>query len=308
MQWKHKYFEKTSKETHTNIFRSLEIEQYLQKTLRDHGFDLQDYQINFSNSTVYILLSICKIKPKKATFIKKNKFESIYFKQKSFKGEIPGVPAFKFCKNYRIEAKKKELKAFTLDNLPNKILKNLKLFTKNKQNIYLTIKEINFVNSNKNTKEILRALYKFEKTLFFSEGKRMITPFITQKNSAKLLGKFISNHLKKVKQQNFFLNFLKESLKLLMDQKFSKLQGIKIMIKGRINNSDRSRDYKIKIGKISLISINSKIDYAESTSYTTNGTLGIKVWTSEKPKTKLICFYNQRKRSTKRRKKGKYVN
>jgi hypothetical protein len=89
MLWKHKYVEKISKETNTNIFRSLEIEQYLQKTLRDNGFDLQNYQINFLNSMVHILLSVCKIKQNKPTFVKKpksiKKLENIYLKQKFFK-------------------------------------------------------------------------------------------------------------------------------------------------------------------------------------------------------------------------------
>ena len=60
--WKHQYFENNSKELHTNIFRSLEIEQYLKKVLKDNGFDLQNYKINFSNSKINILLSVCKLK------------------------------------------------------------------------------------------------------------------------------------------------------------------------------------------------------------------------------------------------------
>lgn len=289
MLWKHKYFEKISKETNTNIFRSLEIEQYLQKTLRNHGFEIQNYQINFSSSIIHLLLSVCKIKQNKTAFIKKTKdiekLDNIYFKQNSLKKLITQkkyMPTFKFCTNYRQKLQKNELKTLTLNSLSNKILKNLKLFTKNKQNIYLTIKEINYVNDNKNAKQVLKTLYKFEKTPFFKESTKILIPFVTQSNPTKLFGKFISTHLKIVKQQNFFLNFLKESLKLFIYQKFSKLQGIKIILNGRINNSDRSRNYKIKIGKISLISQNSKINYSESTTYTQNGTIGVKIWTSSR--------------------------
>lgn len=291
MIWKHKYAEKISKETNTNIFRSLEIEQYLQKTLRDNGFDLQNYQINFLNSIVHILLSVCKIKQNKATFIKKTKIikklENIYLKQKFFKklsAKKEYIPTFNFCKNYRLQMQENKLKTLTLNSLSNKILKNLKLFTKNKQNIYVTMKEINYVNDNKNAKQILKTLYKFKKTPFFKDGTKVLIPLVTQSNSAKLFGKFMANHLKIVKQQNFFLNFLKESLRLFIYQKFSKLQGIKIVLNGRINNSDRSRNYKIKIGKISLISQNAKINYSESTTYTQNGTIGVKIWTSQKQK------------------------
>lgn len=289
MLWKHKYFEKISKETNTNIFRSLEIEQYLQKTLIDQGFDVQDYQINFSNSIIHLLLLVCKIKQNKTTFVKKSKdikeLDNVCLKQNLLKKLITQkkyVSTFKLCTNYRQQLQKNELKMITLNSLSNKILQNLKLFTKNKQNIYLTIKEINYVNNNKNAQQVLKTLYKFEKSPFFKDSAKVLIPFVTQLNSVKLLGKFISTHLKIVKQQNFFLNFLKESLKLFINQKFSKVQGIKIILNGRINNSDRSRNYKIKIGKISLISQNSTINYSESTTYTQNGTIGVKIWTSSR--------------------------
>ena len=55
--WKNKYFEKNSHELHSNLFRSLEIEQYLSKILKDYNFDLHECKINFSDSTLNILLS-----------------------------------------------------------------------------------------------------------------------------------------------------------------------------------------------------------------------------------------------------------
>ncbi len=286
MKWKSKYFEKNSKETHTNIFRSLEIKQYLEQTLRNSGFYLQNYRINLANSVIHILLLVCKIGP-----VKKNKyFKNLYYHNINFKQSIYTescmdkkniLTTVKYIRNNRLQQQTSKQKLFTENDISNKILKNLKIFSKNKQNIHLIIKEINYVNSNKNVQQSLNTLYKFEKTLFFNEGKRMIIPFITYEDSPKLLGKFIATHIKTKKQQFFFLNFVKESLKLIIFQKFSNLRGIKIIIKGRINNSDRSQIYKIKIGNISIISIDSKINYAESTAYTTNGTIGIKVWTSQ---------------------------
>jgi ribosomal protein S3 len=284
-KWKHHYFENNSKELPTKIFRSLEIEQYFQKTLTDNNFSLQNYQINFSNSSINILLSVCKLKQTNSK-LKKNKRELIKKVYKSTKNhsfkklpnKIKYLQALKACKIHKTEIKTKKFQS--LNGLSHKILKSLKLFTRNNQNIYLTIKEINFVNSN--SKQTLETLYKFKNAFFFKEGKKILTPLVTQKNSASLLGKFIATQLKTIKQQNFFFNFLKESLKLTISQEFSKIQGIKILIKGRINNAARSRNYQIKIGRISLISEDSKIDYSESTAYTSNGTIGIKVWISEK--------------------------
>ena len=68
----------------------------------------------------------------------------------------------------------------------------------------------------------------------------------------------------------------------MINQKFSKIKGVKILIKGRINNAARSQTRIIKLGKISLISQSSNINYSESTAFTSNGTIGIKVWISEK--------------------------
>lgn len=298
--WKHQYFESTSAELHTNIFRSLEIEEYFQKTLKDNGFSLQNYQVNFSKSVINISLSVCKLK-KPNLRIEKNlnsisKYDEKLYKkisryvheQESFKDlsmKKRYLQIATLFKNARLKIKTETEK---LDILSNKIAESLRLFTKNKQNINITIKEINFVNANFNTKRTLESLYKFRRAFFFKTGKRIVTPFITQKSSAKLIGKYIAEQLVAVKQQNFFFNFLQESLLLLVNQKFSKLQGVKILVTGRINNSARSRNRKIKIGKVSLVSKNSKIDYSESTAFTPNGTIGIKVWVSEKKKSNVF--------------------
>jgi len=300
--YKHKYFEKNSNELHTNIFRSLEIEQYLQKVLKNKGFNLHEYKINFSNFVLNIFLSIHKTERKIATtkknfiFQKKNLIKlkkkiKTYYKKKSF-AHLPAkiryiktLTLYKDClsnlkKNTTLETKK-------LNNLSRKILESLNLFTKNKFSIILTVQEINFVNSNPKTEQALLNFRKFEKTPFFTEGKILLIPLITQKNPAKLLGTFIATQLRTIKRHNFFFNFLKESLTLVVNQKFSKIQGIKILIKGRLNNAARSRHKLIKTGKISLITTNSKIDYSESTAFTSNGTLGIKIWICEKLKKKI---------------------
>ena len=60
-------------------------------------------------------------------------------------------------------------------------------------------------------------------------------------------------------------------------------RGIKIKIKGRFNGAPRARHKIIQIGTgIPALTISSKIDYGEITSYTANGTFGVKVWIHEK--------------------------
>jgi len=288
-KWNYLYFESTPAELPSNISRSLEIEQYFQKTLKDNGFSLQDYKINFSKSVINVLLSVCKLKQPRLKLSSSNKFNkensSHINKQKQFKKQPIKEKYLQMTalyKNSRLKTKTERLKDIEFTNISNKIAKSLKLFTKSKQNINITVKEVNFVNANHNVQLVLGNLYKFRKAFFFKTGKRIIIPSITQSNSAELIGKFIAEQLGAVKQQNFFFNFLKESLLLLVNQNFSKLKGVKVIVTGRINNSSRSRVRKIEIGNISLISENSKRDYFESTAFTSNGTIGVKVWVSEK--------------------------
>lgn len=290
--WKHKYFEKNSHELHTNIFRSLEIEQYLKKVLKNYGFNLHNHKLNFSNFVINIFLSIYKNKTDRKIILKnKNKLLDLnkkiknYYKKKSINNnnsptKIKYIKTLKLYRNCLLKFQKdNETKKF--DSISKKIIESLNLFIKNKYNIVLTIQEINFVNLNSKTEQTLINFRKFEKAPFFIEGSTLLTPMVTHKNSAKLLSDFIALQLR-TKRHNFFLNFLKESLNFIINQKFSLIKGIKVIIKGRLNNAARSRHYLIKVGKISLIKIKSKINYSESVAFTSNGTLGIKVWINEK--------------------------
>lgn len=293
--WKHKYFEKSSYELHSNIFKSLEIENYLKKILKNYGFNLYDYKLNFSNSTINIFLSIYKTErkiitsKKKITLTNKDKFIKIqkkiknYYKKKSIKNssvKLEYIKTLKLYKNCLIQFQKNN-RINESKNISKKIIDSLNIFTKNKFNITVTIQEINFVNLHKKIKQTLTHFRKFEKTPFFNEGTTLFTPLITQKNSAKLLSEFIASQLR-TKRHNFFFNFLKENLNLLINKKFSKIEGIKIIVKGRLNNAARSKHHIIKVGRISLIKIKSTISYYESVGFTSNGTIGVKTWICEK--------------------------
>lgn len=79
------------------------------------------------------------------------------------------------------------------------------------------------------------------------------------------------------RKDNYFLGFLKQTIKLLINAEVSGLTGIKIVIKGRFNRAPRAKSVTIQFGKFSLQSFDSKIDYFQSTAYTINGTFGVKV-------------------------------
>ena len=58
--WKLKYFEKNRHESHINIFRSLEIENYLKQSLKKYNFKLHDYKLSILNTRIDIFLIICE--------------------------------------------------------------------------------------------------------------------------------------------------------------------------------------------------------------------------------------------------------
>ena len=56
------------------------------------------------------------------------------------------------------------------------------------------------------------------------------------------------------------------------------VQGVKIMISGRLDGNEIARREWLRKGRIPLQTIRTDIDYAQATAFTTYGTIGIKVW------------------------------
>lgn len=194
------------------------------------------------------------------------------------------VQLLTYYKSYLNISEHKTMTHFSKNNFAEKLIESLSLFTKNRFNIYLTLKQINknitFPKTrSQNLKRVLSKLRKFQKNNFFAEGVNILFNAVSHKNSAKLISDYIAFHLKFLKRHKFFLTFVTKTLTLLIDQKFSKIKGIKLKIKGRINNSSRSKSETIKIGgKTSLVTLSSEINHAQSTSYGSNGTFGVKAW------------------------------
>lgn len=241
--WKSKYFETNIKESHINIFRHLEIENYFKQLLKKKNFSLHTYRLNFSNSTLQILLSAY---------------------QKSSQKE----------RNGKFASRKTEL----LNKIKSKnVLKTLNHFTKNKLHITLKVLNLNSENQQSKTNSNIN-LSRFR----IPELEQLYPIILTQQNSAELLGIFIAEYLRKTKRHNLFFNSLSKNLNLILKRKNSKIKGIKILMKGRLNNAMRSRNQYIKIGMIPLLTKSRIIDYSETTAFTQNGTIGIKIWISHK--------------------------
>jgi small subunit ribosomal protein S3 len=125
-------------------------------------------------------------------------------------------------------------------------------------------------------------LQKFRYTPFFKEGINLIFLSVYKTNTSKLLTNFITTQLKKIKRQKFFMTFLKKTLTLFINSNFSKVKGVRIKIKGRLNGVPRAKHKILNIGDIPVQTISSILNYSESTIHNLNGSYGIKVWIVEK--------------------------
>jgi Ribosomal protein S3, C-terminal domain len=171
-----------------------------------------------------------------------------------------------------------------IEGVLNNLFKVLSLFTNNRFNIVANFcclnKNLNFLKRTQKKNFIL--LQKFKGTPFLKEGVELLFHAVYTSDSATLLAKFIAIQVKKIKRHKFFLAFLKQTLTVLINSNFSKVKGIKIIIKGRLNGVPRASHKIVNIGDVPVQSISATIDYAQTTTHNANGSYGIKVWIVEK--------------------------
>lgn len=202
------------------------------------------------------------------------------------------LESIKALKTYVENKKHPTLKHQTLNLFTTKMLKTISLFTEEKQNIFLHLKQLNTEGNllkeidKRNKKKMINSnitLRKFQKNNFFVEGLNLIYNFYLHDQNPKLLADFIAIYLKKLKRPNFFLRFIKVALKTLGMRSSSQIKRIQIKIKGRFNGAPRSKHKFINVGKnVPIFTLRAKVNYSESTAFTSNGTFGVKVWTYSK--------------------------
>lgn len=162
----------------------------------------------------------------------------------------------------------------------DRLFKVLNLFTKNKLNIVINFccinKDLTFLKFSQTKKFSL--LQKFRSTPFLKEGIELLFHVVYNKNSANLLTRFIALQLKKIKRQKLFFSFLKQTLSILIGSNLSKVKGIKIIVKGRLNGVPRAKHKTISVGDVPVQSINEELDYSQTTVHNSSGSYGIKVW------------------------------
>lgn len=91
--------------------------------------------------------------------------------------------------------------------------------------------------------------------------------------SAALVGEGIAAQLEK---RIPFRKAMNQAIEQVMQNK--KAQGIKILVAGRLNGAEMSRDEVLSKGKIPLHTLRADIDYSQKEAHTTFGLIGVKVW------------------------------
>lgn len=190
----------------------------------------------------------------------------------------------------KILLKTKNIKQFKLNNFSEQLIESISMYTNKKFNIFTTFQNLNkglSLNLTRIQTDFFKKksleLRRESQNSFFKETINILVISIIRKNSAQLLAEFIAYQLNINKRHNFFLIFIKRFLNtLILKKKISNVSGIKFSIKGRFNGGLRANKRTYESGNVSIQTINSSINYHQATSYTRNGTFGIKVWICRK--------------------------
>lgn len=168
------------------------------------------------------------------------------------------------------------------------LLESLSIFTGKKYHIFLTLQNLNKGVSLRLSspeqvflKKKVLSFRRYSRNKFFRESLNIILILAKIKNSARIFSYFLAGQLSTQKRHNYFLIFLKRILPIFVESKFFNIEGVKIIINGRFNGAPRSKSRLLLIGEVPIQQITKQIDYHQTTSYTKNGTFGIKVWVNQ---------------------------
>jgi len=319
--WELKHIEKNLEESSFYLYKTLEIQKYLNRFFGLYKIKIHNCKIFYSESSLQVFISFY-VTAKTITVIYKNltKYSKkllTYTSRASSKYKNPKQkkaikPQFKLP-SPKVKLKIKRLQkirmkkslsstksntflAVGLKKFQDILLESLIKYTKNKIDVSVTLQNLNRYKQLSYTqveslKILFRQLRKYVRNSFFKEAINVLFITILKRKSAKLLADFISDQFRLnqlrtdqrtiSRKDNYFLGFLKQVIMLFLKWEISGLTGINITIKGRFNRAPRAKTTKLRFGKFSLQSFNSKVDYYQSTAYTPNGTFGVKVWLCE---------------------------
>lgn len=237
------------------------------------------YKSNKKTKKCFRKKYIRKFKDEKTQYIVKKQLKKRIILLKNYKNNLK-------MKNY------KNVHHLKLNSFSEQLLESLSIYTNKKFNIFITFQNLNkglSLNLNNSQAKFLKKklleLRHESRNKFFKKTINILVITVIIENSAQLLAEFIASQLSIMKKHNFFLIFIKRFLITLLSEKnFSNISGVKFTIKGRFNGAPRAHQRNYVIGNVPIQTIDANINYYQATSYTSNGTFGIKVWICKKKK------------------------
>lgn len=133
----------------------------------------------------------------------------------------------------------------------------------------------------KSFRAILIKLRSFSKFHFFRELVNILLIVISKGkylSTSNILSEYLASQLSVLKKHNILITFLKRVTSSMLNSNFSSIAGLKISLKGRLNGASRSSIRNIMLGKLPLQTLSESLDHSASTSFTSNGTIGVKIW------------------------------
>lgn len=261
-EWNIKYIEKNPEESSIFLYKNIEIQNYLDNTFKLYNLFIHSCKIEHTQTTTNIQIA--------------------YYESDSYLTNLRKLSNFKTSKQL-ISFLTKDILAVSLNLYLKKEKITIKTQNLNKKfEVELQQQQTYLLEY----KKVMRHFRGFLKTPAQKDFVKLLFISVFEKNSARLISEAISLYINKNKKKhNYLLFVLKRTLTVLINLNFSKIKGIKIVIAGRFNGAPRAKQRNLQIGAIPLQSFNENINYYNSTSYTPNGTFGVKVWVCNKIKT-----------------------
>jgi len=291
--WKSQYFGKNKEESTLFFYQDFEIRKYLNRIFEANGTVITNCVIKRSSFKLDLSIHfyVTSRIPAKSLHA--------FSKVSTLKAFVQGksITTRKFLTIHTIKrklvhffqknsVKKTYQNEFSYSLFKQKLIQSLLKFTgvsKISLNL-INIQTETVLNLKKDSdfKSRIQELRLYSRERFFTEALEILVLVFQNKETAKLLSKFIAFQLQIMKRHNSFLTFLKRALFIFSKLKNLNIFGIKILINGRFNGVPRAKGRIIQAGQLPLQSLNSKINYHNTEAQTPYGTFGIKVWVCEK--------------------------
>jgi ribosomal protein S3 len=297
LTWESQWFSKNKQVTSQLVFKNYTLKNLLASFLLNKNLLIHSFESKFFNNTVYLTIFVLPtylkwLAFKKYNFSRKTKFileqrslkNYLLIKKKldsfSLKNTIPSYlfqNIFKiYLKSHLLQIKSRTTKLVETPVLEKLNVALLKFF--NLPRLVLRIRNLSSYvacsNYQSTTSLATQSKTIMDEWMYMFRLMNIISP------SALLIATFLKLILEKAnnrKQQRRLLNSLRRFI--IKNSIFlSKIQGLQIQVKGRINGRNRSTKYNIQVGRLPLQTFSKPVDYVYLPIFTLYGTFGMKVW------------------------------